>query len=147
MLGPCADNSVLGTIKSNETGSGTPRGALHKGRSPGQRHPFRLRRHVSIVRRRASEGLESACSGGAPVNSDSEVLAAPALAMRYETLVRMSRAIGAHRDLKELFGILMDGLHGVVQFEIIGGSLRNRDSDTFRNYFVDMGSRSEFVRD
>src|SRR5260370_6577572 len=65
--------------------------------------------------------------------------------MRYETLVRMSRAIGAHRDLKELFGILMDELHGVVQFDVIGVSLRDRDSDTFRNYFVDMGSRSEFV--
>ena len=45
------------------------------------------------------------------VNDDSEVLAAPALAMRYETLVRVSRAIAAHRDLKELFGILMDELH------------------------------------
>src|SRR5260370_9104581 len=65
--------------------------------------------------------------------------------MRYETLVRMARAIGADRDLKELFGILMDELHGVVQFDIIGVSLRDRDSDTFRNYFVDMGSRSEFV--
>src|SRR5260370_17732108 len=139
MLGPCADNSFLGTIKSNETGSGTPRGALHKGRSPGQRHPFRLRRHVSIVRRRASEGLESACSGGAPVNTDSEVLPPPAPAMRYETLVRMSRAIGAHRDLKELFGILVDELHGVLQFDVIAVSLRDRDSDTFQNYFIDIG--------
>src|SRR5260370_33718048 len=95
MLGPCADNSFLGTIKSNETGSGTPRGALHKGRSPGQRPPFRLRRHVSIVRRRASEGLESACSGGAPVTSDSEALPAPALAMRDATLLRMSRGMRA----------------------------------------------------
>ncbi len=65
--------------------------------------------------------------------------------MRYETLVRMSRAIGAHRDLKELFGILMDELHGVMQFDVIGVSLRDRDSDTFQNYFIDMGSRSEFV--
>ncbi len=81
------------------------------------------------------------------MNSDSEVLAAPALAMRYETLVRMSRAIGAHRDLKELFGILMDELHGVMQFDVIGVSLRDRDSDTFQNYFIDMGSRSEFVPD
>jgi len=79
------------------------------------------------------------------VNSDSEVLAAPALAMRYETLVRMSQAIGAHRDLKELFGILMDELHGVVQFDFIGVSLRDQDSDTFQNYFIDMASRSELV--
>ena len=67
------------------------------------------------------------------VNSDLEVLTAPALAVRYETLVRMSRAIGAHRDLKELFGILMDELHGVVQFDLIGVSIRDRDSDTFQN--------------
>jgi len=79
------------------------------------------------------------------VNSDLEVLAAPALAKRYETLVRMSRAIGAYRDLKELFGILMGELHGVVQFDFIGVSLRDRDSDTFQSYFINMASRSEFV--
>jgi formate hydrogenlyase transcriptional activator len=65
--------------------------------------------------------------------------------MRYETLVRMSRAIGAHRDPKELFGILMDELHGVVQFDFVGVSLRDRDSITFQNYFIDMASRSELV--
>jgi formate hydrogenlyase transcriptional activator len=81
------------------------------------------------------------------VNSDLEVLAAPALAMRYETLVRMSRAIGAYRDLKELFGILIDELHGVVQFDFIGVSLRDRDSDTFQSYFIDMASRSELVHE
>jgi len=54
------------------------------------------------------------------VNNDLEVLATPALATQYETLVRVSRAIGAHRDLKELFGILMDELYGVVQFDLIG---------------------------
>jgi formate hydrogenlyase transcriptional activator len=77
------------------------------------------------------------------VNNDSEVLAAPALAMRYETLVRVSRAIGAHRDLKELFDILADELHGVVQFDFIGVSLRDQNSATFQNYFIDMASRSE----
>src|SRR5580658_9690055 len=65
--------------------------------------------------------------------------------MRYETLVRMSRAIGAHRDPKELFGILMDELHGVVQFDFVGVSLRDQDSLTFQNYFIDMASRSELV--
>jgi formate hydrogenlyase transcriptional activator len=79
------------------------------------------------------------------VNNDLEVLAAPALAMQYETLVRVSRAIGAHRDLKELFGILMDELYGVVQFDLIGVSLRDQDSDAFQNYFIDMTSRSELV--
>jgi formate hydrogenlyase transcriptional activator len=79
------------------------------------------------------------------VTNDLEVLAAPALAMRYETLVRVSRAIGAHRDLKKLFGILADELHGVVQFDFIGVSLRDQDSDTFQNYFIDMASRSELL--
>jgi formate hydrogenlyase transcriptional activator len=79
------------------------------------------------------------------VNNDLEVLATPALAMQYETLVRVSRAIGAHRDLKELFGILMDELYGVVQFDLIGVSLRDQDSDAFQNYFIDMTSRSELV--
>jgi formate hydrogenlyase transcriptional activator len=79
------------------------------------------------------------------VNNDVEILATPALAMRYETLVRVSQAIGAHGDPKELFGILMDELHGVVQFDLIGVSLREQDSDTFRNYFIDMTTRSEMV--
>src|SRR5437879_12683834 len=81
------------------------------------------------------------------VNNDLEVLAAPALATQYETLVRVSRAIGAHRDLKELFGILMDELHGVVQFDLIGVSLRDQDSDAFQNYFIDITRRSEMVPD
>jgi formate hydrogenlyase transcriptional activator len=79
------------------------------------------------------------------LNDDLEVLAAPALAARYETLVRVSRAIGAHRDLKELFGVLADELRGVVQFDLIGVSLRDQDSDSFENYFIDMTSRSELV--
>jgi formate hydrogenlyase transcriptional activator len=65
--------------------------------------------------------------------------------MRYETLVRVSQAIGAHSDPKELFGILIDELRGVVQFDLIGVSLRDQDSDTFQNYFIDMTSRSELV--
>jgi formate hydrogenlyase transcriptional activator len=79
------------------------------------------------------------------VNSDLEVLAAPTLAVRYETLARVSQAIGAHGDPKELFGVLANELHRVVQFDFIGVSLRDRDSDTFQNYFIDMASRSELV--
>jgi formate hydrogenlyase transcriptional activator len=79
------------------------------------------------------------------VNNDSEVLAAPALGMRYETLVRVSRAIMSHGDLRELFGILTDELRGVVEFDLIGVSLRDQDSETFQNYFIDMTSRSELV--
>src|SRR5258708_13723644 len=57
----------------------------------------------------------------------------------------MSRAMGGQRYLKELFGILMDELHGVVQFDFIGVSLRDQDSDKFQSYFIDMASRSELV--
>ena len=39
-------------------------------------------------------------TGGRIVNNDSEVVAASPLAVRYETLVRVSRAVGAHGDLK-----------------------------------------------
>src|SRR5467141_3102071 len=85
----------------------------------------------------------STATGGTIVKNDPEV--APALGVRYETLVRVSQAIGAHSDPKELFGILIDELRGVVQFDLIGVSLRDQDSDTFQNYFIDMTSRSELV--
>jgi formate hydrogenlyase transcriptional activator len=84
-------------------------------------------------------------TGGSIVNDDSEVVTTPPLAVRYETLVRVSRAIGAHGDLKELFGVLVNELHQVVQFDFIGVSLRDQNSDTFDNYFIDMASRSELV--
>ena len=79
------------------------------------------------------------------VKNDLAVIAAPALALRYETLVRVSRAIGTHRHLKELFGILADELHGIVPFDFIEVSLRDEDSGTFRNYCIDATSRSELV--
>ena len=76
------------------------------------------------------------------MNNDLEVLAARALATRYETLVRVSQAIGANRDPKELFGVLVDELHRVVHFDSIGVSLRDQDSDHFQTHFMDMESRS-----
>jgi formate hydrogenlyase transcriptional activator len=83
------------------------------------------------------------------VNNDSEVevVTASPLAVRYETLVRVSQAIGTHGDLKELFGVLADELHRVVQFDFIGVSLRDKNSDIFQNYFIDMTSGSELVPD
>jgi formate hydrogenlyase transcriptional activator len=78
-------------------------------------------------------------------NNDLEALAARALATRYETLVRVSQAIGANRDPKELFGVLVDELHRVVHFDSIGVSLRDQDSDHFQNHFIDMESRSVVV--
>jgi len=83
--------------------------------------------------------------GGRIVNNDSEVVTAPPLAVRYETLVRVSQVIGAHGDPKELFGVLVNELHRVVQFDFIGVSLRDKNSDTFQNYFIDMTSRSELA--
>ena len=79
------------------------------------------------------------------MNNDSEVVTAPPLAVRYETLVRVSRAIAAHGDPKELFAVLVDELHRVVQFDFIGMSLRDKNSDTFQNYFIDVTSRSELL--
>src|SRR3984957_20182185 len=79
------------------------------------------------------------------VGNDSEILAAPALETRLETLVRVSQAISAHGDPKELFAVLVNELHRVVQFDFIGVSFRDKDSDAFQNYFIDMTSRSELV--
>ena len=81
------------------------------------------------------------------VKNDSGALAELALATRYETLVRVSEAIGAHRDPKQLFGVLVDELRRAVQFDLIGVSLRDQDSGTFQNYFIDMASRSPWVPD
>jgi formate hydrogenlyase transcriptional activator len=79
------------------------------------------------------------------VGNDSEILSAPMLETRCETLVRVSQAIAAHGDPKELFSVLANELHRVVQFDFIGVSLRDKNSDTFQNYFIDMTSRSELV--
>ena len=79
------------------------------------------------------------------MNNDSEVVAAPPLAVCYETLVRVSRAIGTHGDLKELFRVLANELQRVVQFDFIGVSLRDNNSHTFHNYFIDMASGSELL--
>ncbi len=79
------------------------------------------------------------------MGNDSEILASPALGTRFETLVRVSQAIAAHRDPKELFGVLVNELRRVVQFDFIGVSFRDKDSDTFQNYFIDMMSRAELV--
>jgi transcriptional regulator with GAF, ATPase, and Fis domain len=79
------------------------------------------------------------------VGNDSEMFAAPALETRFQTLVRVSQAIAAHGDPKELFGVLVNELHRVVQFDFIGVSFRDKDSDAFQNYFIDVTSRSELV--
>jgi formate hydrogenlyase transcriptional activator len=72
----------------------------------------------------------------------SEILAAPALEARFETLVRVSQLIGAHRDPKDLFEALADELHGVVQFDYVGVSVLDRESAIWCDYFLEMKSRS-----
>jgi formate hydrogenlyase transcriptional activator len=72
----------------------------------------------------------------------SEVLAAPALEAQFETLVRVSQLIGAHRDPKDLFAVLADELHQVVLFDYIGVSVRDRDSDIWHDHCVDMETQS-----
>ena len=86
-------------------------------------------------------------TGGMILNNDAEVAAASPLAVRYETLVRVSQAIGTHGDFKELFGVLADELHRVVQFDFIGVSLRDENLPTFQNYFIDVTTRTELLPD
>jgi formate hydrogenlyase transcriptional activator len=77
------------------------------------------------------------------VSSEPELLTAPALPARYETLLRLSRAIRAHREPKELIGVLIDELHAVVQVDFACVSLHDQESDTFQHYFIDVANRSE----
>ena len=78
------------------------------------------------------------------VGNDSEILS-PMIETRCEALVRVSKAFAAHGDPKELFAVLANELHQVVQFDFIAVSFREKDSDTFQDYFIDMTSRSELV--
>ena len=59
--------------------------------------------------------------------------------------MRVSRAIGAHQNAKDLFAALVDELNGVVDFDAIGVFLKCQNSDRFQNHFVDTESRSILV--
>jgi len=56
---------------------------------------------------------------------------------RYELLVGVSNAIGAHRDPQELFGALVRELHRVVRFNYIGVYIRDGKSNAFHRHSVD----------
>src|SRR3984893_16826299 len=58
-------------------------------------------------------------------------------AARFESLVGVSKAIGTHRDPKDLFSALMRELHRVVRFDYIGVYIRDEKSNTFQRYAVD----------
>lgn len=107
-------------------------------------HPA-LRSDIANDRGQASNGRISRIRGSTIVSSDLELLTPPALAARYETLMRVSRAIGAHQNAKGLFAALVDELNGVVDFDAIGVFLKCQNSDRFQNHFVDMESRAILV--
>src|SRR6201998_245274 len=58
-------------------------------------------------------------------------------ATRFETLVRVSNAIGTHRDPQELFGALVRELRRVVRFDYIGVTIRDEKSNTFHRHYID----------
>ncbi len=58
-------------------------------------------------------------------------------ATRYELLVGVSKAIGAHRNPQDLFRALVSELHRVVRFDYIGVSIRDEKSNTFHRHFID----------
>jgi formate hydrogenlyase transcriptional activator len=76
------------------------------------------------------------------VNRDTEILSVPALETRYETLIRVSQAIGVRRDPEELFDTLADELRRVVPFNCIRISIRDQNTNTSHDRFIDMGYRS-----
>jgi formate hydrogenlyase transcriptional activator len=76
------------------------------------------------------------------MSSRSELLTEPALEARYEALMRVSRAIEACRDPRELFDVLVDELPKVVQFDLVGVSLGDQNSGKVPDCFIDVGSLS-----
>ena len=58
-------------------------------------------------------------------------------ATRFESLVRVSNAIGMHRDPEELFAALVKELHPVVRFDYIAVTIRDEKSNTFHKHSID----------
>jgi hypothetical protein len=57
------------------------------------------------------------------VNTDLAILTTPALATRFETLIRVFREIGVRSDPEELFATLANELHRVLPFDCVGPAL------------------------
>jgi formate hydrogenlyase transcriptional activator len=68
-------------------------------------------------------------------------------ATRFESLVRVSNAIGMHRDPEELFGALVKELHRVVRFDYIGVTIRDEESNTFHRHIVDAETEAAIPSD
>jgi formate hydrogenlyase transcriptional activator len=69
------------------------------------------------------------------------MLAISALGARFESLVRISQAIGVHRNPEELFDALAEELHRVVPFNYICISVQDQGHNTLRDSFIDMENR------
>ena len=63
-------------------------------------------------------------------------------ATRFESLVRVSNAIGMHRDPKELFSVLVRELHRVVPFDYICVTVRDEKSNTFHRHSIEAKSEA-----
>jgi formate hydrogenlyase transcriptional activator len=81
--------------------------------------------------------IQNRAGGAETMSSHSEILAARLPGTRYETLIRVSNAIGTYRDPKDLFRALVRELHRVVQFDHVGVSIYDEKSNTFHRHFVD----------
>jgi formate hydrogenlyase transcriptional activator len=68
-------------------------------------------------------------------------------ATRFESLVRVSNAIGMHRDPEELFAALVKELHQVVWFDYIGVTIRDEKSNTFHRHSVDAETEADIPPD
>jgi formate hydrogenlyase transcriptional activator len=75
------------------------------------------------------------------VGNATQMVALPALEARFESLVRLSQAIGAHRDTEELFDVLAEELHRVVSFNYISICIRDQKCHTLPTRFVDVENR------
>jgi hypothetical protein len=74
-------------------------------------------------------GIHNYSGGAQTMSSHSEILATVLPEKRYETLIRVSNAIGTYRDPQELFRALVRELHRVVRFDCVGISIRDEKSN------------------
>jgi formate hydrogenlyase transcriptional activator len=77
--------------------------------------------------------------------SDSAAISIEPLTTRYQTLIRVCREIGVRSEPRELFAVLADALHEAVQYDFIGVSLRDEESDRCQSYFTGTESGSDIV--
>ena len=81
------------------------------------------------------------------MSNNAEILAVPVPETRYETLIRISNAIGTYRDPQDLFRALVRELHRVVQFDHVGVSIYDEKSNTFHRHFVDAETEADILPD